>query len=110
MGSGGWVDDYYHNYAQTTEILIEGASKWKFVGNLPTGRHHLKGASLNNRIFMLGGIGFVDIGRSKPLDDVLEFNIETEKWKEVANMKRARKYLAVDVFNVDVDDIKQYCK
>ena len=48
--TGGWVGDY----VSTTELLIEGASEWTFAGDLPTGRHDLKGASVNNRIFMLG--------------------------------------------------------
>ena len=38
----------------STEILVTLAGVWRTVGPLPTAVYGLRGATLNNRVFMLG--------------------------------------------------------
>ena len=40
----------------SSEVLLDGAEFWTFVGELPVGMVGLRGVSLNNNIFMTGKI------------------------------------------------------
>ena len=47
-------DDYGWNYLSSTELLMETASAWVLTGELPSPRRGLRGANIDNRIFMTG--------------------------------------------------------
>ena len=48
--SGGYNGDYL----SSTELLMETASAWVLTGELPSPRYGLRGANIDNRIFMTG--------------------------------------------------------
>ena len=50
--AGGW--DENTNRLSSTEILVTLAGVWRTVGPLPTAVVGLSGATLDNRIYMLG--------------------------------------------------------
>ena len=39
----------------STELLVETAKAWVFTGKLPSPRHGLRGANIDNRVLMTGG-------------------------------------------------------
>jgi len=62
------------------------------------------GVSISNKIFMTGGIDDVFAGF---LDEVIEFNTETEEWSLVENMRHGKRLHAASV--VDINIAKQFC-
>ena len=52
--TGGYTGYSDNLTTATTEILREGGTEWTFAGELPSPRYRIKGASLNNDIFMVG--------------------------------------------------------
>ena len=42
------------DFTSTTEVLAEGNTKWRLVGNLPAGLFSGKMATLDNRVFFFG--------------------------------------------------------
>ena len=50
--AGGW--DENTNRLSSTEILVTLAGVWRTVGPLPTAVRGLRGATLDNRIYMTG--------------------------------------------------------
>ena len=53
-GTTGNVQPGIGTFFSSTEILVVGETEWKFTGDLPTKRRHLRGVSFQNRIFMTG--------------------------------------------------------
>ena len=49
--SGGYVSG---DILSSTELLMETASAWVLTGELPSPRYGLRGANIDNRIFMTG--------------------------------------------------------
>ena len=49
--SGGLVGI---NYLSSTELLVETASAWILTGELPSPRSGLRGATIDNKVFMTG--------------------------------------------------------
>jgi len=99
--TGGWIGEYL----DSTELLIEGAASWIISDKkLPTGRLDMVGISINNKIFMTGGI---DDYTSGFLDEVIEFNTDTEEWSLVENMRDGKRLHATSV--VDINIAKQFC-
>ena len=45
---------YEANYLSSTEILVTLAGVWRTVGQLPTAVEGLRGATLDNTVYMLG--------------------------------------------------------
>jgi len=93
------------NALESTEIYAVGDETWITLpgsGNLPSPRSGLKGASLNNRIFMTGG---VYMGADR--DSVLEFNIESKEWEMVSFMKMPRSFHGTSI--VPMSKVKDYC-
>ena len=88
---------------KTTEIL-KGQRGWKKTRNLPSGRHGLRGATVDNRFFVSGGCAG-KCNRSRKIrngdctffDDLLEYNSETGKWKAVGNLQKPRGFHAMTV-------------
>jgi len=99
--TGGWIGEYL----DSTELLIEGDASWTISEKkLPTGRSDLVGISINNKIFMTGGS---DDESGTGLDEVIEFNTNTEEWSLVENMRNGRNSHATSV--VDINIAKQFC-
>ena len=42
------------NYLSSTELLVETASAWILTGELPSPRYGLRGATIDNKVFMTG--------------------------------------------------------
>jgi len=79
----------------STELLVgHTASAWVNTGELPSPRQALRGANINNRVFMTGG--YDDSSNS---DEILEFDPLTGQWKPVAKMIQARSHHAVSIIN-----------
>ena len=54
---GGWNYEYFggldsNQFLSSTEIFMLG--KWKLVGSLPLGVQGVRGATLDNSVFMMG--------------------------------------------------------
>jgi len=91
----------------TTELLIEGAASWIISEKkLPTERFDLVGISINNRIFMIGGVD-ESSSSSSYLDEVVEFDTDTEEWSLVENLREGKRFHAASV--VDINIAKQFC-
>ena len=62
--TGGWYVDYGN--LDSTEIYQEGQWQWREVGALPAGITRIRGATLDNTVFMTGELlgdfllGFLD--------------------------------------------------
>ena len=55
--TGGYRGNYSKvDVISSTETLVEGASAWKFIGELPVAMYGLRGVSLNNKILIIGNI------------------------------------------------------
>ena len=50
--SGGYDDG--SNRLSSTEVLVETGSAWTLTGDLPSPRHGLLGANIENKIVMTG--------------------------------------------------------
>merc|ERR1711934_1074409 len=75
VGDGGTL-------MSSTEIYSDSA--WRNAGALPQTMWGMSAATINNRFLLFGGNGGSD------LDNILEFNPETESWSEIGKMKEAR--------------------
>ena len=119
--TGGWND----GELESTEVLETGGT-WRLTDPLPSARHGLKAAVLNNKIFVFGqsilcyinnenlilsyNVYNVDIftggyDGSSALKDILQYNIASNTWEEVGQMKEARSDHAVSV----LDDVSHLC-
>ena len=84
--------------------MLKGQRGWKKTRNLPSGRHGLRGATVDNRFFVSGGCAG-KCNRSRKIrngdctffDDLLEYNSETGKWKVVGNLQKPRGFHAMTV-------------
>ena len=103
----------------STEKFVEGSSKWREVkgGELPSARLGLKGISLNNNILMFGGLFQLKFlfkylykggNDGRDLDEILQFDIETEQWRNVSSLSVASQYHAVS--GVYSKDVENYCE
>ena len=121
--TGGWNTN--DGYLDTTEVLEDNARTWRLTGPLPSGRHGLTAAVLDNNIFVFGEniLCYIDIEHlivsynvynddiftggedgSSYLSDILQYNTTSHTWEEVGQMKEARSRHAVVVLQ-DVSDL-----
>jgi len=87
----------------STELLVGTASAWVYTGELPSPRTDLRGANIDSKVLMTGGIN-EDYSYS---DEILEFDPLTGQWKLVDRMIQARAAHAVSV--VDHSEVAQFC-
>ena len=54
--TGGYDDNDDNDdiYLSSTELLVENSAKWIYSGELPTPRHGLRGANIDQRVIMTG--------------------------------------------------------
>jgi len=108
-GTTGTVQQGTGTFFSSTEILVVGETEWKFTGDLPTKRRHLRGVSFQNRIFMTGGRHFEENATEPtPINEVVEFNTKEGKWVVNGALNFVRNYHAIDV--IPLEDVFPYCK
>merc|ERR1719400_521641 len=93
--TGGSSDNGYGNDIDTTEVYVHATAEWKFSARLPGPRRGLRGISLNNSIFMIGGYTSDSYGNSLAIDSVLRFEGNStlpEVWTEVGKLSHGRGY------------------
>merc|ERR1711874_488118 len=84
-------------FLSSTELLVGlTASAWVNTGELPSLRIGLRGANIDNRVFMTGGSK-----HPSDYDDILEFDPLTGEWKLVDKMIQARQYHAVSTITFE---------
>ena len=44
----------YGDSLSSTELLVETATTWVYTGELPSPRNGIRGANIDNRVFMTG--------------------------------------------------------
>ena len=88
--------EFFQHVMSSTEILVSGAESWKKVGDLPIPLANLKGVSFNNKIMMIGGGN-----ESGAQNIVVSFNITSEQWDHVGEMKEKRHSHGVSFFNTE---------
>ena len=55
--TGGYSGGYSKtDLMSSTETLVEGASAWTFIGELPVAMYGLRAVSLNNKILIIGNL------------------------------------------------------
>jgi len=107
--TGGAVDFQAKESISSTEIISESeASKgskgqWSFVGNLPGGRTYMRGITINNDVFMSGGI--VEDGTYSK--DVLKYDQKTKIWETIGSM--SVEGFAHSLSLVPLSEIEPYC-
>jgi len=90
-------------YLESAEFYKFGQPAWALLGDLPSRRAGLRGATLNNNVFMTGGVD----STGEVLDEILMLNKQTLMWQYVGQMKEKR--FAHAVSTVKLDDFKPYC-
>ena len=96
--AGGYNND---NDLSSTELLRTNAVSWILTGDLPSPRHGLRGANIDQRVIMTGGV------HGDGLDEVLEYKPNTREWSLVGQMLARRSYHGVSV--VSAGDIGMFC-
>merc|ERR1719219_161618 len=98
--TGGNTGSPNYDEMSSTELLVGTASAWVNTGELPSPRTYLRGANIDNKVFMTGG-GVYNDGSNIYYDDILEFDPLTGQWKLVDRMIQARYYHAVSTITFD---------
>ena len=114
-------------YLDSTEVLEDMAGTWRLTAPLPSARHGLRAASVENNIFVFGEnilyyiniehlilslhvdngdifTGGYDGDGDNYLKDILRYN-KNQTWENVGQMQAARGYQAVAV----LEDVSQLC-
>jgi len=88
---------------------VEGAAAWSMAGDLPYAITAIKGVSINNKVFMTGGIYPKNNNSITMLysDMFLKFNTITNNWEIVGRTREKKSAHAVST--VPVRDIIDYC-
>ena len=118
------------NILDSTELLLPSTTSWTKINSaaLPSPRNFLRGATLDNKVVVTGtnidtliiirhnlfckyynlllNAGGLD-SSSEILDDVLEYDEESEVWIKIGTMSLKRMEHAVSVINYN--SIKDYC-
>ena len=105
---------------------MEAGGTWRLTASLPSARHGLRSAVVDNNIFVFGEniLCYINIehiivscnvynddiftgghdGSRSDLTDILQYNTTSHTWEEVGQMKQARSSHAVSVLK-DVSDL-----
>jgi len=85
----------------STEVMSSSGSHWKYVGNLPLAVRAPSGISVNNKIFITGGLG-VDW-----VNTILKFNPASNEWEKTGELSFDRAVHAVAV--LPLKEVKPFC-
>ena len=120
--TGGYNNN--DGYLASTEVMEAGGT-WRLTASLPSARHGLRAAVVNNNIFVFGEniLCYINIEHlivsynvynddiftggydGSYLKDILQYNTASHTWEEVGQMKEARFNHAVAV----LDDVTKPC-
>ena len=117
--AGGFTDSSTdsltgHALLSSTEIYEGGI--WTDVGELPLAVNGVRGASLQNTVYMMGKRNLMtDVlllllgGISGRIlhDDIWKYDADSKQWEKVGKLSEARSYHAVTT--VANKDLAQYC-
>jgi len=104
--SYGYFDDFVE--LLNTETYVDGASSWTLLpssSNLPSFRVGSASVSLDNKIFITGGIS--DFVNGIGTDEILQWNICTMEWNLVNHMLHVRVYHGIS--SVLLESVREYC-
>ena len=113
MTGGYYKKGYEEKFLSSTEIQVTRSSEWKEVESYPLSGWGLKGAKINNEVYMTGQnsnltylyiriIVIVGGGNDKEkiwYNNIFKFDAETEQWTLVGKMKEKKAHHAVSVVN-----------
>jgi len=99
--SGG---DGMDNALSSTEMLVPGAAAWTFGTPLPQARAWIKGVTVDNILYMTGGVKEDD----KLTDEILEWRDDEEEWGLGVWMEFPKAGHAASTIKLD-EDIMNYC-
>eukprot|EP00090_Calanus_glacialis_P022683 TRINITY_DN34972_c0_g1_i1.p1 TRINITY_DN34972_c0_g1~~TRINITY_DN34972_c0_g1_i1.p1 ORF type:complete len:146 (+),score=23.41 TRINITY_DN34972_c0_g1_i1:65-439(+) len=83
----------------STEKLLIGESRWSLVGSLPRIIYNFDSVTMNNKLYILGGVG----SSGENLSDILEYDADLDIWEKVGDMQVARFGHAAAVIYADLD-------
>jgi len=101
--TGGWMDVDL----SSTELLVENSAKWIYSGELPTPRHGLRGANIDQRVIMTGGQTDYNDYYKDYYDEILEFKPSSGEWSLVDQMMSPRSFHAVSI--ISTEKINVFC-
>jgi len=97
-------------FEKTTEMIVTGETSWTIVGDLPSPRAGLRGASVDNNIFMTGGYWAIEGGQSvedETFSEILIFNKDLKSWTKTDYLFKPRFSHAVSA--LPLDKIQPHC-
>jgi len=87
-----------------TEVLTQGSDTWTLATPLPQARSGLAGVTVDNRLYMTGGM----YNSTNPSDEILEWRDEEQIWALGLWMENGRSNHAASSVTID-DNIMKYC-
>ena len=105
--AGGW-DMTQLSFVSSVETLTLGASSWNFAEPLPRKMSNLGSASMDNKIFMLGGYNREGFD-SMTYADVLQWEPSSPGWKKVGEMLEPTDSLAVSPIELN-EKLLEICR
>lgn len=76
-------------------ILSEEARRRKMLRLMPSARQSHSSVSFQNTILSAGGVVTSNSGLEEVLSSVVEYNLDSKSWKEMAPMNHARKFFGL---------------
>merc|ERR1711913_177554 len=81
MVAGGYArEGFDYSLTASTEVLTSGADTWVLSTPLPSPRKGLRGVTVDNNIFMTGGLAYDDDDEDILWDDILWWKDEEGSW------------------------------
>merc|ERR1711915_552552 len=90
-------------YMDSTERHTVGTESWQYTGSLPTAMLGMKGISIDNSVFLTGGVFVVN---NMMTEHIYKWDVETETWVVVTDMKTRRSYHAVSSIAMTEDVLR----
>jgi len=93
---------YYEYFISSTEVLVGSASTWTTVNPFPFALVGMRGVTVNNMFYVLGGTTDGGSGTKSAV-----YGWTGSEWEMTTNMMEKRSFHAVA--SVNWDEIKEYC-
>ena len=118
MVTWGWYETS-RMAIDNTEIFNVCDNVWRTVAKLPFPMDRMRVATVNNRVLSFGisNIYFMEKikcissggldNRNRNQEEILEFNLQTESWAVIGEMKQPIEHDAVSI--VSSDDYEKWC-